>query len=129
MSLFGQFHNLSLAAGAHHNVGAAHLPGLFRLHLAVAAADDQSGLGIDFLAAAGGIAGFFVAEGGDSAGVDDIHMGKFVKGNDGVSPLFKQSLQSLGLKLVGFAAQGVKCDFHNSPSKGDQGLICHLTAL
>ena len=37
--------------------------------------------------------------------------------------LFKQSLQSLGFKLIGFAAQGVKCDFHNSPSKGKVGFV------
>jgi Na+/H+-translocating membrane pyrophosphatase len=58
------------------------------------------------------LAGFLVADGGDGTGVDDVGVGRAVKGHKGMAPGGKQLLQRLGLVLIYLAAQGVQGDFH-----------------
>ena len=111
--LFHDGNDAAFVGGADDGICAAGLPGLFGLHLGIAAAENQPGVGVDFFAPAGGVAGFPVGQGGDRAGVHHIHIGKAVKGHDLMTVLGKQALQRLGFKLIGLTAKGIKCNFHH----------------
>ena len=59
------------------------------------------------LGAANHVPTFFVADGGDGTGVDDIHIGLCIKLCEGVAAAGQNGLHGLGLVLVDLAAQGV----------------------
>ena len=80
--------------------------------LHIAAAGGYHGVLIQLAAPADHLAGFFVADGGDRAGVDDIGVRRRVEGNQCVSPADKLLLHGLRFILIYLAAKGVNRNAH-----------------
>ena len=100
--------NGAAVAGAGHNIGLGNFGGLLGEGLRVAPGQHRHGTGILALGAAQPLAAFLIAEVCHSAAVDDIDIGAFLIGDNGVAVLLKQLRQRAGLVLVYLAAQGVK---------------------
>ena len=92
----------------------AQLLSLRGVGLHIAAAGSHHGLGIAALGPADHLPGFFIADGGDGAGVDDVGVRRGLKVHQRVATPLKLLLHGLRLVLVDLAAEGV-----NSNSHGD----------
>ena len=101
------------AAGAADQVDAQAL-GLVGVGLDIAAAGGHHGVGTAALGPADHLAGFFVADGGNGAGIDDISVGAVLEVHQLMTPAAQLLLHGLGLVLVHLAAQRV-----NGSSHGD----------
>ena len=88
---------------------------LLRPGLGVAAADRYHGLGAALSRPADHLPGFFVADGSDGAGVDNIGVRLRLKGDHLVPPDRQLPLHGLGLILVDLTAQRIDPDFHPLP--------------
>ena len=97
---------LHALTGAAHKVDAQrrHLVGM---GLGIAAAGRHDGVGVHFFSPTDHLAGFFVTDGGDGAGVDDIGIRRLLKRHQLVSLRRKLLLHGLGLVLVDLAAEGI----------------------
>ena len=82
--------------------------------LGIAAAGGHHGAGTAPPGPADHLAGFFVADGGDGTGIDDVSVGAVLKVHQLVAPAAQLLLHGLGLVLVHLAAQRV-----NGSSHGD----------
>src|SRR5699024_11677804 len=56
--------------------------------------------------------GFFIADGGDGTGIDEVGVGGTVKGDQSMAPADQLGLHGLGLVLVDLTAQGKNGDIH-----------------
>ena len=95
-------------AGAGHNVSLGNLGGLLGESLGVAAGQHRHRAGVLALGAAQPLTAFLVTEIRDGAAVDDIDIGPFLVGDDGVAVFLKQLCQCASFVLIYLAAQGVK---------------------
>ena len=95
-------------AGAGHNVSLGDLGGLLGESLGIAAGQHRHRAGVLALGAAQPLTAFLVTEIRDGAAVDDIDIGPFLVGDDGVAVFLKQLCQCAGFVLIYLAAQGVK---------------------
>ena len=111
--LLQQGQKLHPVAGAADEVD-AQLLSLRGVGLHIAAAGSHHGLGIAALGPADHLPGFFIADGGDGAGIDDVGIRRGLKVHQRVATPLKLLLHGLRLILVDLAAEGV-----NSNSHGD----------
>lgn len=86
--------------------------GLVGVGLDIAAAGGHHGVFVELAAAADHLAGLFVADGGDGAGIDDVGIRRLLKGYQCMAPADKLLLHGLGLVLVHLAAKGVNRNAH-----------------
>ena len=111
--LLQQGQKLHPVAGAADEVD-AQLLSLRGVGLHIAAAGSHHGLRIAALGPADHLPGFFIADGGDGASVDDVGVRRGLKVHQRVATPLKLLLHGLRLVLVDLAAEGV-----NSNSHGD----------
>ena len=75
-------------------------------------AGGHHGVGAAALGPADHLAGFFVADGGNGAGIDDISVGAVLEVHQLMTPAAQLLLHGLGLVLVHLAAQRVNGNSH-----------------
>ena len=103
------FHDAAAVCRAQHHPDTLNSLDLLRGNLGIAAGHGDNCLRILPLDAANQLTGFLVAQAGNGAGVDNVHIRRLAMLHNLIAGLLEKPFHDLGLKLIYLAAKGNKC--------------------